>query len=347
MTFDSGGFSLGVEEELLLVDPTTHLLSHDAPRVMADVEGFKPDLYQALVEQASPICADVGEAVTCLSANRQAALAAGATLLGAGIHPAGPFGEAPHVAHERYVEVGGQLRGLGHRTPTCAVHVHVGMPDRDTALRAFNGLREHLPLLQALAANSPFWHGQDSGLASSRAQLFRGYPRADIPQPFATWGEYEASVEAILTAGELPDYTYLWWDLRPHPSFGTVEVRAMDAQSDLRDVAALAALVHALARRAAETAAAPWTPREALMESSFRAARDGLDATLWHDGALRPVREVALAVLDGLEGDGLDEVERLLAEGNGAARQRAAHARGGMRELLRGLVQAAARPWPG
>lgn len=241
--------------------------------------------------------------------------------------------------------VGEQLRGLAQRTPTCAVHVHVGMPDRETALRTYNGLREHLPLVQALAANSPFWHGRDSGLASARAQLFRGYPRSDIPQAFDSWDAYESAVDAVLQAGGLPEYTYLWWDLRPHPQLGTVELRAMDSQSSLRDVAALAALVHALARRAAETARPPWSPREAVMESSFRAARDGLDATLWHDGALRPAAEVARATLADLEGEGLEEVHRLLEEGNGAARQRRAYARGGMLGLLRSLVAATSASW--
>jgi carboxylate-amine ligase len=342
-----GAFGLGVEEELLLVDPQTHLLKHDAERLLADVEGLQPDLYLALIESATPICPDAGAAVAALAATRARARDAGATLIGAGVHPAGPFGEAPHVPNERYRQVADQLRGLSDRTPTSALHAHVGMPDRDTALRAFNGMREHLPLLQALAANSPFWHGRDSGLASARAQLFRAYPRADIPQAFGSWDEYESSADAVCRAGGLPDYTFLWWDLRPHPRLGTVEVRAMDAQSSLRDVLGLTALIHALARRAAQSdpPAGGWTPREALMESSFRAARDGLEATLWHDGALRPVPEVARAALAGLEGDGLDEIERMLAEGNGAARQRAAFARGGMAGLLAALVaEAAAGP---
>jgi carboxylate-amine ligase len=337
-------FALGVEEELLLVDPATHLLAHDAERILAAVDGMQPDLYLALVESASPITAGAGEAVAALSNARDRARAAGATLLGAGVHPAGPFGEAPHIPNDRYREVAEQLRGLSDRTPTCALHVHVGMPDQAAALRAFNGLREHLPLLQALAANSPFWHGRDSGLASARAQLFRGYPRADIPQAFASWDEYEASVDAVCRAGGLTDYTFLWWDLRPHPRLGTVEVRAMDAQSSLRDVLGLAGLIHALARRAVESPAADPSPREALMESSFRAARDGLEATLWHDGALRPAIEVARAALRGLDGEGIAEIERMLADGNGAVRQRRAHARGGMDELLAMLVAEAAVP---
>jgi carboxylate-amine ligase len=337
-------FALGVEEELLLVDPETHMLVHDAQRIVAEVPGLKHDVYSALLESASPVSADANEAVAHLAALRAAARAAGATMLGAGVHPAGPFGEAPHVPEERYREVGNQLRGLARRTPTCALHVHVGMPDRETALRAYNGMREHLPLLQALAANSPFWHGLDSGLQSARAQMFRAYPRADIPQAFGSWDEYEASVAAVLQAGDVPDYTFMWWDLRPHPKLGTVEVRAMDSQSSLRDVAGLAALIHGLARRAAESAApgrAGWSPREALVESSFRAARDGLRASLWHDGAMRTVPEIARRALAGLDPDpALEEIERML-EGNGAARQRAAYERGGMAGLLAALVREA------
>src|SRR5436190_5907564 len=342
--FGDAPFALGVEEELLLVDPRTHLLAPDAPRILAAVEDLKPDLYLALVESVSPITAGPAEAVAAMAATRTRVREAGATIMGSGIHPAGAFGDAPHVSSPRYEQISEELRGLARRTPTCALHVHVGMPDRETALRVYNALREHLPLIQALAANSPFWHGIDSGLASARAQLFRAFPRAEIPRPFASWDEYESTTDAVVRAGDLPDYTYLWWDLRPHPNLGTVEVRAMDAQSSLRDAAALTALVHALALRAAESEPVDPSPREALMESSFRAARDGLDATLWFGEALRPVPEIADTVLGGLEGEGLDEVRRLLTDGNGAIRRRRAFERGGMRELLAELVDDAAQP---
>jgi carboxylate-amine ligase len=282
-----------------------------------------------------------------VAALRARARAAGGTLLGAGIHPDGAFGDVTHVDEPRYHEIHGQLRGLLRRTPTCALHVHVGMPDAATAIHVYNGLREHLPLLQALAANSPFWHGSDSGLATARAQLFRGYPRADIPPAFADFAAFEETVEGLVAAGDAPDYTFLWWDLRPHPRLGTVEVRAMDAQSALWSVAALAALVHGLAHAAAHAPApARWTPREMLMESSFRAARDGIGATLLHDGAMRPVPEIARAAVAraapfarelGVE-DELALVQRILSEGGGADRQRAAHAAGGMPGLLRHLA---------
>ena len=271
---------------------------------------------------------------------------AGATLIGCGIHPAAPFGDAPHVPGERYEAIAASMRGFMRRTPTCALHVHVGMPDPESAIRACNGLRAYLPVLQGLAAHSPYWHGLDSGFASARAQLFRGFPRAVIPPAFAGWEEYEAYVDAWLSAGDAPDYTFLWWDLRPHPRLGTVELRAMDAQSRLGSVAGLAALVHGLALALLDGRADPPSPGPEIIESSFRAGRDGLEATLRWDGAMRPLRELAAeaigvagAALRERGGDGaLEEAERILREGNGADRMRAAHAAGGMRAVLERLV---------
>lgn len=342
-------FALGVEEELIAVDPGTGALSHTGIDVLDSLEpvgeadgAAHPDTYSALVELASPPSATPEDGVRAVSALRARLRAAGGTFAGAGIHPDGAFGDVLHVPAERYAEIADQLRGLLRRTPTCALHVHVGMPDPETAVRAMNGLREWLPLLQALAANSPFWHGRDSGLATARAQLFRGYPRADIPRAYDSYADWEATTAAVLQAGDLPDYTFLWADIRLHPHLGTVEVRAMDAQSSLRTVLALTTLVHGLARVAAESRG-PWSPREALMESSFRAARDGTAATLWHDGALRPVAEIARDAVGRAGVDG-EEVERLLREGNGADRQRAAFARGGMRALLRHLMDETASP---
>jgi glutamate---cysteine ligase / carboxylate-amine ligase len=348
-------FALGVEEELLLVDPRTLALAPRASEVLAalDVPAgagvVMPDLYEALIELASPVVRSAAEGVEAVGALRDRVRAVGPRLLGAGIHPDGAFGDAAHVPTERYRRIDDQLRGLAQRTPTCALHVHVGMPDAETAIRVYNALREWLPVLQALAANSPFWHGRDSGLASARAQLYRAYPRADIPDAFRDHDEYEATVAALLQAGDLPEYTYLWWDLRPHPRLGTVELRAMDSQSPLWSVGGLAALVHGLAVAAAQAPplAAP-SPREVLMESSFRAARDGLDATLWHEGALRPARaiaEEAIALAAPHTDEALEGAKRILREGNGADRQRAAYARGGMRALLELLSAEAALPY--
>ena len=351
--------ALGVEEELILVDPQSHALSHGAVEVLErmdvdEAQGYAhPDTYSALIELASPIVANAGEGVAALSALRTRVRDAGGVLIGAGIHPDGAFGDVEHVDAPRYERIVAQLRGMISRTPTCALHVHVGMPDAETAIRVFNAMREHLPLLQALAANSPFWHGRDSGLATARAQLFRGYPRAEIPRAFGSFAEYEETVASVLAAGDLPDYTFLWWDIRPHPRLGTVEVRAMDSQSALWSAAALSALVHTLARAEIEDPREAPSTREALMEASFSAARDGLRARLPLDGALRPVPDVARAALARARPharavaseDALEGIERILAEGNGADRQRAAYERGGMAAVLALLVEEASLPY--
>jgi len=344
-------FAIGVEEELILVDPTTHAIAHDAVAVLDRVDvathdgEAKPDTYAAMIELVSPVCADAGEAARTLAALRGRVRAAGGTAIAAGIHPDGAFGDVEHFPARRYELLADQLRGLLRRTPTAAVHVHVGMPDAETAIRVANGLREHLPVLQALAAASPFWHGRDSGLCTARAPLFRAYRGAEIPRAFSSYADYEDEIEQTVAFGGLPDYTFVWWDVRPHPQLGTVEVRAMDAQSALSSTAALAALVHGLARHEAD-GRAPWTSRAALAEASFAAARDGLEARLPLDGALRPAPEVVRATLDLARpharelgsADALDGIERLLREGNGADRQRAAHRRGGMAALLGLLV---------
>jgi carboxylate-amine ligase len=221
------------------------------------------------------------------------------------------------------------------------------MPDPDTAIRAFNGLRAYLPLLQGLSANSPFWFGRDSGLASARSALVRSYPGRGVPRAFRDFDEWAETVEVTSAAGHLDDYTFLWWDVRPHPRLGTVEIREMDAQSGHDDVAAIAALIHALAMEQAEARAADHPPHEAIAYSSFRASRDGLEATILDGGQLRPLREVARETVERLRphaaavgADGaLEEVARLLASGGGAGRQRAAHANGGMASLLEHLVQ--------
>jgi carboxylate-amine ligase len=239
------------------------------------------------------------------------------------------------VDKPRYHEVARSMRDLFGRTPESALHVHVGMPDADTAIRAFNGLRSHLPLLTGLAANSPWWFGRDSGLASARWALVRSYPGRGTPPAFESWDAYLEHMARIDASGGPSDYTLVWWDVRPHPRLGTVEVRELDAQASLGEVTAIAALTQALARREAEAPTADLPPAEAIDWACFRAARDGLDAEIQHEGRLLPLRDVAREVASALD---VPQVEELVARGGGAARRRAAHARGGMAEVLRELV---------
>jgi glutamate---cysteine ligase / carboxylate-amine ligase len=340
------GFPIGVEEELLLVEAHSLGLAQRASQLLMRLPAQAyPDVYESLLETSSGVRGRAEGAVTDLLELRAAMRHAGATLMGAGVHPTARFGDVRHVPQPRYDVIHASLRGLLERTPTCALHVHVGMPDPQTAIDAANRMRSHLPLLQALAANSPYWHGRDSGFATARAQLFRGYPRAVVPRAFAGWDDYLESVEHWCAAADIADYTFLWWDLRPHPRLGTIEIRAMDAQSRPRSVLGIAALVHSLAVAAADGRGSIESA-EAITESSFRAGRDGLDATLWWEERMRPAREVAAEALEVArayapdlgEDAALTEVDRILAEGNGAGRMRAAHERGGMRGVLERLV---------
>jgi carboxylate-amine ligase len=346
-------FSVGIEEELLLVDPAAeHRLAAVAESLIPSLRlpegaaGF--EAYAGEVELRSPPSRTSREAVAAIRAARAAVRAAGGTALGAGVHPAGDLGDARLVDHERYHRVGRELRGLLQRTPECALHVHVGMPDAETAIRAFNGLRTHLPLLAGLAANSPFWFGRDSGMASARAALVRAYPGRGVPRAFRDFADYERTVESTLRAAGMEDRTQLWWDVRPHAQLGTLEVREMDAQAGLDDVAALTGLVHCLARHEAERSVALDAPSAALSWSTFRAARDGLEAEILdEDGRVRPLREIARETLGRLvmvageldELEALDGVERILGEGGAAARQRDEHARAGMPGLLGFLAE--------
>ena len=337
-------FSVGLEEELLLVDADTLALSHvadtvlpgtDLPRERIDHEAFLAEL-----EVRSEPCGSVGEAVGQLAEGRAAAAGAGATLMAVGLHPNAELFDVKLVQSERYERVERQMRGLIKRTPECALHVHVGLPDTDAAVAAMNGLRELLPLLHGLGANSPFWFGADSGMASSRAAVIRAYPGRGIPPVLDSWDDYLAALDAVRAGGGPMDHTMVWWDARPQPRLGTVELREVDVQTDLESAGAIAALGRAIARRAAEAPPSSTAPEQALHWSSFRAARDGLDAEIYYDGGPQPLREVAARVVAELDGEDpeLEGVKRIVRDGNGADRQRAAHERGGMPGLLRYLA---------
>jgi carboxylate-amine ligase len=350
--FGSGDpFSLGVEEELFLVDPVTGRQTNASTAVQArlgPVDGtVERELHACQVELITDVCHSVGEAIGVLGALRRAVLATGAGLLGSGTHPSAGEGEAEITDKERYERIR-DLLGDAVATPVGGLHIHVGMPDAETAIRSFNGLRRHLPLLQALAANSPFRHGRDTGLASAREVTVRGWPRSGVPRAMSDFADFSAATRLLARAADVPDYTWFWWKLRPHPRLGTVEVRALDAQACLEDTAALVALTHCLARHAAEAEPQPDPPVEVLEEGAFRAARFGVDARLPDaDGRLRPVRELlehalSLAFGHAHELDCLEELERLpamLERGAGAGRQREAYEIAGMDGLLRELTK--------
>jgi glutamate---cysteine ligase / carboxylate-amine ligase len=344
-------FSVGVEEELFLVDPVTGRQTNASNAVqerLGPVQGtVERELHACQVELITDICRSAGEAIGMLEGLRRAVLATGAGLIGSGTHPSAGEGEGEITDRERYERIR-SLLGDAVATPVGGLHIHIGMPDAETAIRAFNGLRRHLPLLQALAANSPFRHGHYTGLASAREVTVRGWPRSGVPRAMRDYEDFLGAMRMLARAADVPDYTWFWWKLRPHPRLGTVEVRALDAQSSLQDVSTLVALTHCLAREAATAEPRPDPPSEILEEGMFRAARFGTHARLPDEnGVLHPVAELLAAALAsarehaaelGCHAD-LGGLARLLERGGGAGRQRSVHEIAGIDALLRELLR--------
>jgi carboxylate-amine ligase len=215
----------------------------------------------------------------------------------AGTHPFAQWSDVEVSPGARYQSIYDSMRELARREPTFALHVHVGVPDAESAVRGMRGLRVVVPLLLALAANSPFWQGRDTGLAAARVPVFGTFPRVGIPRPFNSYAEYVEAVDVLLRCGAFPEPTFLWWDVRLQPKLGTIEVRIMDAQTRLGDTAALAALVQCAVRLEAtegwvdeEIACRP----EVLDENRFLASRDGMRAQFLDPAfnSRRPVRQI-------------------------------------------------------
>src|SRR6202034_728294 len=222
---------------------------------LGPIEGtVERELHACQVELITDICRSAGEATGMLDGLRRAVVQTGAGLLGSGTHPSASEGEAEITDKQRYERIR-DLLGDAVATPVGGLHIHVGMPDAETAIRAFNGLRRHLPLLQPLAATSPFRHGRDTGLASARDVTIRGWPRSGVPRAMRDFEDFCETADRLCRAAQVEDYTWFWWKLRPHPKLGTVEIRALDTQASLLDTAALVALTHCLARAAAQDSA--------------------------------------------------------------------------------------------
>jgi carboxylate-amine ligase len=344
-------FSLGVEEELFVVDAADGRLLNSGPQVLEQLGELergevKNELHRSQIELITGVCRTVREAVDELSALRRAVLDTGVGLLAAGTHPTAVEGDSHFTDKRRYKRIE-HLLGDAGATPVCAVHIHVGMPDAETAIRVFNGLRRHLPVLEALGANSPFRHSRDTGFASARELTLRSWPRAAAPRAMADYADFERSTDLLTRVADVPDYTYHWWKLRPHPRLGTVEIRALDTQLSARHTAAIVATVHALARHEADAEPVEGPPPEILDEASFRAAREGIEGTLPdQDFRLRTVAELTAELVARIRPAArelgcaaeLSDLDWLVADGGGAAAQRRAYRAGGITALHAALV---------
>jgi len=289
---ESGPYSLGVEEEAMLLDPRTWALAHRIddllPRLPRATEAHvTAETHGSAFEIQTSVQRSVAAAIEELAGLRRQ-LAETLEALGlraavAGTHPFAIWQEIAVSGGERYQFVYGSMRELARREPTFALHVHVGVPDPETAIRVNDRMRVHLPLLLALSGNSPFWQGRDSGLASARTPLFQAFPRVGVPRAFGSYEVYAETVDLLIRTEAVPESTFLWWDVRPQPQLGTVEVRVMDAQTRCGETAALVALVQSLVKMEAEqgyAGEAAVAAQEVIAENRFIAARDGADAEL-------------------------------------------------------------------
>jgi carboxylate-amine ligase len=308
----SSPWTIGVEEEVMLLDPNDWSLASRADAVMSRLTGelashASTETHGSALELRTGPHVTVADGLAQLEELR-GDLARELELLDlraavAGLHPFTLWQDTQISDGDRYRFLYGSMRELARREPTFALHVHVAVPDADSALRAINRLRTHLPLLLALSANSPFWQGRETGLASARTPLFQAFPRVGIPRAFLDYSDYVATIDLLLRCEAFPEPTFLWWDARLQPRFGTIEVRIMDAQTTVADSAALTALVQCLVRLEATdgSGADPLIDLpEVLAENRFLAARDGAEASLIDArlGRRAPVADVLDTLLD-------------------------------------------------
>jgi glutamate---cysteine ligase / carboxylate-amine ligase len=343
----SDPFTLGVEEEYMLLDPVTFDLVQRATAILAaDEDGaFKGrtccEIFQSEVEGNTPICtsaAQLGLELQRLRAHLGDLVAReGLALAAAGTHPFARYEDQLLTDRPRYHEIVAEVQYPARRELVFGLHVHVGVPDAEAAVRALRALRRHIPDLVALSASSPFWRGLTTGLRSTRQSVFSTFPRSGVPPAFADYREFAAYVEALERAGDLEDYTRIWWDVRPHPRFGTIEVRAMDVCDRIDDAVALAAYVQALVMTGLDSQVPPATALDDALvrENKWQAVRHGLDArVVGDDGRATPMRERILRTLEGLapsacelgSEDELRAIEGIVRLGTSADRQLARYA---------------------
>jgi len=352
----SRGATIGVEWELQLVDARTRMLRQDAREVLAALPGLneegehpklRHELMQSTVEVVTGVCSTVSEIKDDLSATiSQLERITGRrdTMLAcAGTHPVSDWRDAKMAPIQRYAELVEQMQWLARRIQTFGVHVHVGIRDGSKAIPIVNALAAYLPHFLALTASSPYWNGQDTGLASSRAIVFGGLPTSGPPQPFTDWTEFEEYMDTLLRAGTIRSIKEVWWDIRPHPDFGTVEIRMFDGVPTLREIGMTAALSQSLVQlldtQLDRGYKLPSPPAWVVRDNKWRATRYGLDAIVITDesGSTAPLRDELYELTRELQpvadrlgcGPELGVVTEVLDNGASYERQRAIVASGG------------------
>jgi glutamate---cysteine ligase / carboxylate-amine ligase len=338
-------FTLGIEEEYQTVDPTTFdLRSHIGTELIANgkrllAEKVKAEMHQAVIEVGTGICNNIEEAradvvnlrrqMIRLAREHGLVLAAGAT------HPFADWRVQDIYPDERYLQVVEDMQLVARSNLIFGLHVHVGVEDRETAIHLMNQMRYFLPHLLALSSNSPFWLGMNTGLKSYRTKVFDKFPRTNIPDMFASWADFDSFVKLLIKTNSIDNAKRIWWDIRPHPFFSTLEVRICDLPMRADETLAIAALIQAtvakLYKLHSRNQGFRMYSRALIMENKWRASRYGLDGMLIDFGREQelPCRELILEYLDFVD-DVVDElgsrkeveyVQTILDRGTGADRQ--------------------------
>ncbi|MGI9120930.1 MAG: glutamate--cysteine ligase [Acidimicrobiales bacterium] len=348
--------SLGVEMELEIVDTTTRELYSAASELLAGMGQGHPggehpkakhELFESTVEIITGVCTTVAEARADLEATLTElaghAQPRGLALMCSGSHPFTHWSTQEVSPNPRYHQLVGEMQWLARRLQIFGIHVHVGVRSAEKAIAIANGLLAYLPHLLALSASSPYWMGQDTGLASCRSKVFEGLPMAGLPDQLADWGEFEELMTTLQRAKAIASIREVWWDIRPHPDFGTVELRVCDGLPRMSEVAGVAALTQCLvdsmdARYDQGLDLA--VPRAwVIRENKWKAARYGMEADIIVDehGTLRPLRSEVAALVDELApvarrlgcADELGQTLAMTRNVPSYARQRELVARGG------------------
>jgi glutamate---cysteine ligase / carboxylate-amine ligase len=338
-------FTLGIEEEYQTVDPTTFdLRSHIGTELIANgkrllAEKVKAEMHQAVIEVGTGICHNIQEAredvvnlrgqMIRLAREHGLLLAAGAT------HPFADWRVQDIYPDERYLQVVEDMQLVARSNLIFGLHVHVGVEDRETSIHLMNQMRYFLPHLLALSSNSPFWLGMNTGLKSYRTKVFDKFPRTNIPDMFASWADFDGFVKLLIKTNSIDNAKRIWWDIRPHPFFSTLEVRICDLPMRADETLAIAALIQAtvakLYKLHSRNQGFRMYSRALIMENKWRASRYGLDGMLIDFGREQelPCRELILEYLDFVD-DVVDElgsrkeveyVQTILDRGTGADRQ--------------------------
>ena len=356
-------FTIGVEEEFQIVDPVTgELRSHVSELVAATAhldEQVKPELHQSIVEIGTKICADVEELRTEMRRTRlelvSAAERVNLAVAAAGTHPFSNWLDQVITPGKRYEKIVEELQQLARSLLIFGMHVHVAVPDRTTMIDLMNMSRYFLPHLLALSTSSPFWVGRETGLKSFRTTVFRRFPRTGVPDHFNSWSEYENYVNLLVKLHCIDDAKKIWWDVRPHPTFGTLEFRVCDVVPRVEEATAIAALTQAIVvklhRLYTKNMGFRMYPRALIEENKWRAARWGVEGKLIDFGKqeevpMRQLGEELLEFVDDVVDDlgsrsALQPIHTILEQGTSAERQMRVYKEtgGDLKAVVRQIVE--------